>query len=298
MKILLVGNFGAKNLGDELILLAALQDYPDATVMTADSSWTQSFCETEFETVVFPPTAFRSWFKYLTRPSYRRAVKALAHKFDRIIFVGGGLFAIKLRACILWWMVFKWLKRLNPKAEIWFENQGIDCGLSWAAKKLMVSVMRQADYVSTRDERSFNQTANLDIPKAELKSDRFWEAEFDWIASAEKQLQVLVNALSPLEPGQRRDLYEKFKNKQLVFVAFQQSDLKAVPKDWPGEIIFPSTQSELFELFDMSELIVGERLHSLLMGSKVLGKKNVYLLRNPYSEKVTIFANTLGWQVF
>lgn len=298
MKILLVGNFGAKNLGDELILLAGLQDYPDAAVMTADSDWTQSFCEREFETVVFPPTAFRSWFKYYTSSSYRRAVKALANRFDRIIFVGGGLFAIKLRACVLWWMVFKWLKRLNPKAEIWFENQGIDRGLSRLSKKLMVSVMRQADYVSTRDQRSFNQTAKLDIPRAELKSDKFWETEFEWIASADKKPQVLVNALAVLEPGQRRDLYEKFKNKQLVFVAFQASDLKAVPKNWPGEVVFPSTQSELFELFDVSEQIVGERLHSLLMGSKVLGTKNVYLLRQPYSEKVTIFADTLGWKVF
>lgn len=298
MRILLVGNFGAKNLGDELILLAALQDYPEAAVMTADSDWTQHFCEREFETVVFPPTAFRSWLRYARSPLYRRQVKALENSFDRIIFVGGGLFAIKLRACILWWFVFKWLKRLNPTAEIWFENQGIDCCLSWLSKKLMVSVLRQADLVSTRDKLSFNETKNLAISKVELKSDRFWETDFGWITSVDKQPIVLVNALVPLEPALRKDLYDRYKNKELVFVAFAKSDLRFVPKNWPGKVEFPETQSELFELFDQAEELVGERLHSLLMGSKVLGLEAVCLLREPYSEKVTVFQRSLGWKTF
>lgn len=297
MQILLVGNFGAKNLGDELILLAALQDYPAASVMTADSAWTQQFCEETLDTVDFPPTAFRSWWKYWTNNSYRQEVRGLK-RFDRIIFVGGGLFAIKLRACVLWWQVFRWFKQLNPQSEIWFEYQGVDKRLGLIGRWMMRSVLSQADFVSVRDEISLEATSQSNIKGTELKTDRFWETDFGWITSAERQNIVLVNALRPISTDLLKKLKRKTKNQELVFVAFQASDLQFVPKDWSGRVEFPATRTELFELFDQAELAIGERLHFLLMGSKVLGPKKVKLLRDPYAEKVATFQQTLKWKQF
>lgn len=298
MRILLVGNFGAKNLGDELILLAALKDYPEATVMTANSSWTQSFCETKMETVVFPPTAFRSWWRYATNGSYRQQVQSLRHQFDRVIFVGGGLFAIKLRACLLWWQVFRWLKWLNPEAEIWFEHQGVDKRLRFCCRWMIKQVFSQADFVSLRDEASMQAVGNLNIGGAELKTDRFWQADFGWYSQEKKTKTVLVNALQPVNDDLLKKLSRRFKAYDLVFVAFQQSDLNFVPAAWPGRVEFPATKSDLFTLFDQAEIVVGERLHCLLMGSKVLGPKQVWLLRPAYAEKVEAFAKTLEWKVF
>ena len=60
MKTLLVGNFGADNVGDELILLAALEVYPESLVMTSNPEFSQTFTERTFETISMTPTGFRS----------------------------------------------------------------------------------------------------------------------------------------------------------------------------------------------------------------------------------------------
>ena len=298
MRTLLVGNFGAKNLGDELILLAALKDYSNATVMTANSAWTQSFCEAKIETAVFPPTAFRSWWRYFASRTYRQQVQSLRHRFDRIIFVGGGLFAIKLRACFLWWQVFGWLKHLNPEAEIWFEHQGVDAGLPVCCRWMVKQVFSQADFVSLRDEASLQAVKKLNIGGVELKTDRFWQADFGWQSEAKKRSIVLVNALQPIDENLLKKIVEGAKSHSLVFVAFQQSDLKFVPAAWPGQVEFPATKTDLFRLFDQADIVIGERLHCLLVGSKELGPEHVKLLRTPYAEKVEAFAKTLGWEKF
>lgn len=292
MKTLLVGNFGAKNLGDELILLAALQDYPDAAVMTADSGWTKSFCERELETVGFPPTAFRSFARYLLSNSYRQQVISLSG-FDTIVFAGGGLFAIKLRACVLWYLVFKWLKKLNPNAEFRFEHQGVDKNLGGLSKVLTKRVLAQANFVSVRDEASSKAVNALGVEPL-LSTDRVWDSA---LFAPQKTFgnKTLVNARAVMSKPLLDGLYAL---ENLVFVAFEASDLAFVPNTWPGDIVSPNTLTELNKLFADSDILVGERLHSLLFASKKLGTDRVKLLRTPYAEKVESFAEALGWEVF
>ena len=298
MKTLLVGNFGAQNLGDELILMAALQDYSNATVMTADASFSQQFCECDFDTVVFPPTGFKSFWQYLTSRAYRQQTKNLA-KFDQIVFAGGGLFAIKLHACWLWYGVFWWLKKNNPQAEIRFEHQGVDKGLGFLGKRLARSVFKNADFVSVRDKASAQAVKNLGV-MAELVSDRVWAWEeipesTHVPARRSRDQMTLVNARKSIGSDLLQRLYRQ---ENLVFVAFEKSDLAAVPSDWPGAVEFPQTMAELTSLCASGKRLIGERLHSLLFASKVLGSENVQLLRTPYAEKVASFAKEIGWKIF
>ncbi|NCP67595.1 hypothetical protein GW756_04980 [bacterium] len=297
MKTLLVGNFGAQNIGDELILLSALQAYPKAVVMTADAELSQTFCETTFKTVLFPPTAFRSFARYFTSKKYRKAVAALKN-FDEIVFVGGGLFAIKLRACVLWFLVFRWLKHFNPTAEFRFENQGIDKQMSSLSRWFTKSALSKADFISVRDVPSLQALSALEINEITLTGDRVELAQLAWKKTSANTESILVNALAPLETKLLKRLEKKAQGKDLVFVAFQHSDLNFVPENWSGRFEFPQTKTELFNLFDKADLMVGERLHSLILATKILDPASVKLLRAPYSEKVTSFADKFGWKIF
>jgi len=297
MKTLLVGNFGAQNIGDELILLAALEDYPDATVMTADEIWTNGFCEKEFSTLPFPPTAFRSLTRYIFSKSYRQELKALT-SFDQIVFAGGGLFAIRLRACLLWYLVFRWLKRVNPTAEFRFEYQGIDVNLSWLGRWFAKQTFKKADSISVRDEISGRALRACGMANFIKATDRVLAASWHWREADAVKPLLLVNALKPITQPQLTKLHQAAASLELVFVAFQHSDLDFVPPNWPGRIIFPPNYTELFQLFDQAEIALGERLHFLITATKIIGPQATKLLRPPYSEKVYSFQAELGWGNF
>lgn len=294
MKTLLVGNFGAHNVGDELILSAALNDYPEAWVMTANGRASQKFCDKKFNTTPFPPTAFRSLWCFCFEPAYRAEVRNIKH-FDKIVFAGGGLFAIKLRACLLWYLVFKWLKFLNPAAEFRFEYQGVDQNLNGFSKKLTQWTFAKADFISVRDANSQKALSALNISKVVLTEDRVWL----WLSDLAKSLKlsfnhqpdsegiILFNALDFCEKD-IFDIEHKITHKAVKFVAFAPSDLKFAPLGI--QTVLPKTEREVFNLFLSSDIAIGERLHFMIV-AKCFSENatEVLLLRASYSEKVASF---------
>ena len=124
MKTLLVGNFGARNVGDEMILASALERYPDAVVATADAEFSTRFQEKKFQTVLPFPTGLRSWIRFLSHPE--ATMRELKGTIDTIVFPGGGLLAIKDKA---WWIK-------DIKAEKLLISQAI------AVKKAVIELSR------------------------------------------------------------------------------------------------------------------------------------------------------------
>lgn len=294
---LLVGNFGAQNLGDELILCAALKDYPAAWVMSAHAKLSQEFCETSFRAVCFSPTGFRSFGRYFFSKDYRLALKDLKG-FEQIVFAGGGLFAIKLRACGLWFLVFWWLKRLNPTAEFRFEYQGIDTKMNFLSRTLIRWVFRRADFVSVRDKNSQRGLINMGILNPLLSGDRVEKADYFWQSKVLPKSYILVNALDIIDLRTQQRLKRIGRGKDIIFLAFQASDEKFLPSNWSGSFAFPSTKTQLLNLISNADLVIGERLHALLLGTKLLGREKVKLLRKPYAEKVQVFAKKFSWKIF
>ena len=302
MKNLLVGNFGAKNLGDELILSSALKDYPNSGVMTSDSNFSQKFVGKNFKTFKFPPTGFRSFLKYFFDGTYRKKnLELQKERFEKIIFPGGGLFAIKFRACFLWFLVFVFLKKKFPKSEFIFEYQGIDKNLSFLSKKIVQYIFSRVNYISVRDENSKKVLEVLGINNVELKDDRVFERFKDdkiirraihnrpYGKRMKKQRILLLNSLSVFEQKKYSKLCEKYKNYRQIFVPFQPSDLAFVPENFKGKIIEVKTENQLLDLIGDSDSGVGERLHFLILCRCFLGSKNTKTLKKPYSEKVRIF---------
>ena len=288
-KTLLIGNFGAQNLGDEMILTAALQDYPNSIVMTSDSAYSQQFTESTFETVPFPPTGLRSFLKLLVNKEYRSEIVKLKNcDTSTLIFPGGGLFAIKTRACVLWFLVFLWLKKLLPGAEFRFEHQGIDQDMSWLSCKLTKFVFTRADYISVRDKNSGQALEMLGIQNYELSADRV----FNYLENLNKNALVcpesdekilLVSALKPFDVSV---VEAKYPDHKIIFLPFALSDISILPDDFAPEVVFPKNKTELFMLLSKAQVMVGERFHSLVCGYHFC---ETHVLREPYSEKVKHF---------
>ena len=302
VQTLLIGNFGDNNLGDELILLAALRDYPEAVVMTNDPSFSQNFTGTQFKTVPFPPTGFRSLVKYYTDKNYRARIKELRNlEITKLIFPGGGLFAIKWRACLLWFLIFRHVTKASPKAEIRFEHQGVDKNLGVISRYLTKKVFQKADYISVRDESSAQALHEIQILKSKIQvvEDRVVECLQNLDTDLKnKQRIVLINARKGVENTQIKAILESYPDCQFKFVAFAPSDLNCLPTDFSPEIVMPKTAEEVFRLFESAEIMIGERFHSLVLGYHYFGSDKTFSIRAPYSEKVASFCKTYGIKKF
>ena len=285
MKTLLIGNFGAHNIGDELILSQALEDYPDALVMTNDPLSSQAFCEKNFQTVAFFPTGFRSFLRIFTDKNYRKSLRALKNNIDQIVFPGGGLFAIKTRAYFLWFMVVLWCRLLCPTAKMIWEHQGLDTQVDVSKKILLKWVFKDAKKISTRDR------PGADFLKALLQKNIISESDRvrSWSVPAAKTAnKILINALKSCNT-EYETLKKTYPEHDFVFLAFDPHDLDAVPDDFSGEIIFPRTISEVKQAFSEFDAAFGERLHFLICAKTFADKQTIQTLRMPYAEKVKNF---------
>ncbi|MCF7918179.1 polysaccharide pyruvyl transferase family protein [Candidatus Gracilibacteria bacterium] len=292
MKTLLVGNFGARNIGDELILASALEDYPDSVVMTVDGEYSQTFTEKEFETVPFVPTGIRSFLRFLFSAKYQSRILWLNTKIVQVVFPGGGLFAITFRACFLWFLVFLWMKHLFPHTKVIFEHQGVDSKLNWINRKLTSFVLSRADEVSVRDEMSRQAVqyyCRREVKNVGDRVQKYVTQHFQ--PQKEKDKLVLVNAK---QPWKYWDLKNRFPVREKIFIGFDPSDMHFVPQEMQHSALFPKNKTELINLFQKAEFVVGMRFHSLLLGAFFCSDDKTFVLQKPYSEKVQNFVREHG----
>ena len=284
MKTLLIGNFGAKNLGDELILNFAIEKIgaKNCVVMTADCDFSQKFCGRNFETIPVFPTGFCSFFQFFLNKNHRKKI-LLAKSADRVVFPGGGLFAIKFRAFFLWFLIFLWVKFLVKK-PIFFENQGVDFPRNFIEKWILKFVFSRTESISVRDFESSEALKKCGID-AKIVADRVFEnLKFE---KTEKQKISLWNSRADVD----------FFGQEGVFLAMEPGDLDFA-RNFCGKSVFPQTKSELFSLFSVAERAIGERLHFLILGVKFCGSEKTFCLRKPYSQKVASFCEKNEVKVF
>ncbi len=308
MKTLLVGNFGAKNIGDELILSSALEIYPKSLVMTSDEKYSQTFTGKSFKAFLFPPTGLKSFFKFILVSKYRKNILGLKNEdVKKVVFAGGGLFAIKFRACLLWFLVFIWLKKLCKDSEFIFEYQGVDDNLSFLSKKMIQYVFSRADFISVRDVLSKKSLEGLGIKNVILAEDRvfgFFKEEKNKLKKIKKEKDkknkkiLLLNSLSYFEQKKYSKIKINYKDYKQIFLAFAPSDLSFLPENFEGEVLVIKTKKQLLTLMGESDSGVGERLHFLILCKSFLSSEKTKTLKTPYSEKVQSFCDKEKIKVF
>ncbi len=272
MKTLLVGNFGARNVGDEMILASALEKYPESVVATVDSAFSQRFTEQSFETVEPFPTGVSSCTHFLFNK--KEMWKTLPPKINKIVLPGGGLFAIKNKAWWIWGVTIIGLRKMFPNVEIILESQGIDRPKNFFQRFILKQVLKRVNSVTVRDQQSADILLQYGT-EAVVVGDAVenWVKGKDAINRA--PTKTLLNARA------------KWKGEWPaadIYLAMTPEDARWVESDFKGEIIFPENVTQTLDIFSSAKTAIGQRLHFLIL-AHLLGAE-VKTLGTPYAQKV------------
>ncbi|PIR53858.1 hypothetical protein COU75_03960 [Candidatus Peregrinibacteria bacterium CG10_big_fil_rev_8_21_14_0_10_42_8] len=154
MRVLLIGNFGVGNLGDEALKEYFLHRYPHVDWRVLSSS---PKGPTEFYRL---PTGIRSFLSL----RWLRTLKEYYY-CDAVVYGGGSLFtdAESVFACFLWW-IHSIPARILRK-HIYLVFQGIGPFRSPLAQWFSDSVCRSAQSISVRDSLSYSRLRSRGLSK-------------------------------------------------------------------------------------------------------------------------------------
>ena len=291
MKTLLIGATGDRNLGDEALAYFALKKYKKAVVMTNDSEFLEEFCGKKINHLPFFPAGCRSLLKFIF--SLKKRKQYSLYKFRRIIFYGGGLFAIKFRAYLLWAFQFFLAKKFYPKAEFYFLNQGIDETKNIFKKIIVKFVFSQAKKISMRDTKSKLALKEVGIVNCKVEEDLVFYSLQLATKRQKKSKIILLNCQNRCFFDNKNVLnsaiLRNYQNKgyKLKYLCFHPQDAKNIPREFEGKVVFPRTFVNLVEEFSEAEIALGQRLHFLIFAHKFCNK--TFCLGKPYSQKVSEF---------
>ncbi|MCX6734894.1 MAG: polysaccharide pyruvyl transferase family protein [Candidatus Peregrinibacteria bacterium] len=168
MKIVICGNYGAENLGDELILEGLLETLkvaaPEAeiTVMSGNPKETKWLYRQKYgiEVVEKFPSGFRSILKSVFSKS---KVKEAIENCDYFILGGGGLFNdLHWRASLIWANQVRQAIKENKKVIMYGQSIG---PLNDFGKNLVKNIFNKASFIGVRDEDSATELKTLGITK-------------------------------------------------------------------------------------------------------------------------------------
>ena len=317
MKILFLGTHGQYNLGDELLLQTFLKQLGrehSFAVNSYDPKYTQNMLS-EYQVETFHTTAemFR-FLKYLLSSD--------------LIFFGGGSIIKELYASVgrnryatLWMIlaVVTFAKKLARKKVV-MSNIGIGPLLSPGGFRLARHILSQVDFVSVRDKKSMQtyQELGLSFDKLRLTPDAVFVNSPDVFLPSplstqpSKHLRITLNLNFDIEnPAAWEDFLSRLaeglqmlnEKRPIEILAlpmqskFKQNDdlsiLKSFQKripDIPFVLNDPQSAQEVGAIIAQSDLVIAERLHTLVISS-ILGKPFLGL---SYDVKVNELLTYLG----
>jgi polysaccharide pyruvyl transferase CsaB len=303
-KILLCGNYGAGNLGDEAILAGFLRQLEgDITVMSANPAATTK--EFGVPSVGRVPSGFRSNLKALLSPGQLRETKKAISDCDCFVLGGGTLLTDEPPASMfVWGAQLKAVFKQNKPIEI--RAGGVGPFHSDWARKRATSILENATTITVRDQKSKETVKKLInkevsvvsdlvlanpptipqvIPQKDLVilSPRYWQKGHE---NTQKALQEFVHYLCasqkkyiigiPFEKNNERDL-------KMLAEIFNQPGVKDQSEIWNNY----QNEDEVLQKIAEAELLVGMRLHSLIFAHLT----STPLIGISYMEKV---AGVLG----
>lgn len=280
MKVGIIGNYGATNIGDEAILNSILKNLSghQLTVFKAHPQHWEG--DSDIQVVSLFPLGFRSFLKHGLRKSLR-ALKGL----DVVILGGGGLFQDNyLYACFLWaWQVF-WVKYC--KKPLFIYASGVGPLNTWWGKRLTKWAYEKADVITVRDDYSHHLLRSIDVEKEILvTADPVFCYDLDQSLPLRtknlvcRQAGLFIISIRPwlnfkhqiLEAfGEFLEDLERERGAKFIFVCMQnieESDLemiKPLMKRVGGELCVIRNFSELIELMKKADFAIGMRYHFMI----------------------------------
>ncbi|MEK7673276.1 MAG: polysaccharide pyruvyl transferase family protein [Patescibacteria group bacterium] len=286
MKFAVCGNYGAQNLGDEMILKGLIL------------SLNQSFPAAEIKVIEHFPSGFRSFFKSLFKES---ETKKIVKECDYFILGGGGLFgSLSFKANVIWLIQAYQAYRLGKRVLMLGQSVG---EIKWGIIRYFVRrAFNKAHLIVVRDSNSKKVLEKLGVEKEIFVAPDFaFMLPTPAIQDSQSEHKTAIIALRYLFnlPVNFINILTDFckfllteKNYHLKFINFQEGHESDAPLhekiiqnlNSPEKIEY-LTQDKIDNLlteFAQADFVIGMRLHSIICALKA----NKPLIALNYSSKV------------
>ncbi len=314
--ILICGNYGAGNFGDELILKGIVKTikelHPKAIIVTSGNPEKTAITH-GITAIHFFPSSILSLLKSILTLGFFRSIYYLL-KSDIVLFGGGCLFNEKEPASIrIWYRQFQWFRALRKKVMILGQSFGKFSDRNTIRK--IKEVVRYAKKIFVRDEFSKKMLSSFTASDIEVLPDpALWLQGKDLLHSVqdlvrtnktyilfiirewvtvdkdmiEEQIAILAkhclekyqlpSRILILQDGTSGD--ERISNELYQKI---EPYCDALPQKW-------STIDDMVHIYDKASLIVSMRLHGGILGL-ILSKPTLFL---NYDDKVGNLLIDLG----
>ncbi|MFH1375753.1 MAG: polysaccharide pyruvyl transferase family protein [Patescibacteria group bacterium] len=309
-KIVLVGNFGAGNVGDELILAGFLKK------LTHELSRDRHTRKARVTVLAANPQSVRRWHGVTALPTlpcglrsffrwnWWRSIQEIKHA-DLVIFPGGGLFTDEES----WLAVLLWGLHILVARYFWkpvyLLGQSVGPLTGDRAKQFTRFCLKKVEWIALRDKASETEFKQLGVPAKKIKQGKdsaFWLAgKLPKVKALEKQgrLKILVSVRDYpkieeeffTELQQALDQISEKLPARIYFAEFGRGDAASWrrvcrqakhTKLWREIPLRESAEKVLAEVKKF-DLVIGMRLHSLI-AAELTGVPSIGL---SYSRKIT-----------
>ena len=313
MKFTIIGNYGASNVGDELILEGLLstirKNSPETEVVVLSANPSQTREKFEVQSVQKFPAGIRSLCKYTLNGSFKKTKKQVKSS-DFVIIGGGGLFDDSSFKAIWIWAVQTYMAHFLKKKIIMY-GQSIKEPKSALTKRIIRKLFKISSFIAVRDEDSKKVIKSLIRgKKVHLMPDLVFKLEPKFKQAKENKITLCLRDQTgkPSDFDQKLAKFLNFllqeeKKLELDFLPFK----KELDEKYHEQIIekiaeksrvktqdYTEKRHKIEELFSESKLIFGVRLHSILMA---INTETPFIAIN-YNPKVRNLLRTLDMEQF
>lgn len=309
-KAVIIGNYGATNLGDETILENILKHHPeiDFTVFSHNPSETQQ--KHKVKSTYSLPFGLHS----ILRGNTHHSLKAL-HQADFVIIGGGGLFTDeKIKAVLLWSWHFFWAKHYQK--PVFFYANSIGPLKTKIGKWLTKKVFQKANFITVRDSESAEYLKQWKIKNYKITADPAFLSVTQNLSKYDTSINKSFNKLrirkrtvaislrswikhekNYVEILKKITKKQEEKGYQILLISmqsFQDDDRKILEKITTKKslIISPQNFTELLGILNQCEFTIGMRLHFII--ASTLSKTPFIALS--YSQKIDSLIKNLAME--
>jgi len=296
MKIVICGNYGAQNEGDEMILTGLLKSVkstvPKAqiTVLSADPTQTQK--RHTIPTVKPFPTGIRSILNYIKQGTKTAKV---VKECDIFMLGGGGLFAgPSFRANLIWATQAK--MAYFYKKNVIMYGQSVGKSKNKIVNRIIKNIFNKASLITVRDQESKINLQNIGVTnEIHVMPDLAFRYSEKINPTKNKKVKVTV-ALREMS-GLKKQFFNEIngflkwlkdeKNAEISYVNFQEGELS---DSHIHKKLKSKPKKNKIEDIKKADYIIGMRLHSIITAIK---NEKPFVAIN-YFSKVKNLLNDVG----
>ena len=308
MKALLVGYYGAGNLGDEILLAASLKFLSECSSVSSVSVLSENPEKTLEQ---FSGRFFKREFKALNKFLVSDLLSGIS-ECDSVIFGGGSIFqsVTSFKSLFYYSCVLLWAKLLRKK--IILLSQGIGPFRDIFSECLAKTCFRSANFVGLREgEGNLHFTKKWNIKNFTCTYDLAWSLNYENKNEKQNSLIISLRTLAELSTEKIQMLVnfvsQNFNDWEIKLLAFQNTDIPAIKKFiklMPESMLKKTETVELYSLddfervgksvFEKSKLALCTRFHCAILSVLY----NVFPIGISYDPKVKDLFKELGLESF